>query len=101
DAAGADQDVRNLERLLSGVRLRHDEVVGVHAELLRILGVERVLSVDEGSGSTSLLRVGDSVQRDSGLTGGFGSVDLDNATAGKPADAKSDVQRDRARGNRL
>src|SRR3712207_7250128 len=39
--------IYDLQRLLAGVRLGHQQGVGVHAELLRVLGVQRVLGVDE------------------------------------------------------
>ena len=55
DRAGADQHVGDLERLLTCVGLRHEELVDVDAELLRVLGVERVLGVDEGGDAALLL----------------------------------------------
>jgi hypothetical protein len=48
ERAGADQHVGDLERLLTGVGLGDQQRVGVDAEGLRILRVERVLGVDEG-----------------------------------------------------
>jgi hypothetical protein len=48
DTARADQHLDDFERLLAVVGLRHQQVVDVHAELLRVLRVERVLRVDEG-----------------------------------------------------
>jgi hypothetical protein len=43
----ADEHVGDLERLLAGVRLGHEQLVDVHAELPRVRGVEGVLGVDE------------------------------------------------------
>jgi len=48
DGAGPDQHVRDLQRLLAGVRLGHKQRVGVAAELLGVVRVQRVLGVDEG-----------------------------------------------------
>ena len=67
DRAGADQHVHDLQRLLAGVRLGDEQRLGVDAELLRVLGVERVLRVDERGDAARLLRVGDGVQGHGGL----------------------------------
>ena len=48
ERAGADQHVGDLERLLTGVGLGDQQRVGVDAERLGVVGVERVLGVDEG-----------------------------------------------------
>ena len=47
DRAGTHQRIDDLERLLAGVGLADEQVGKVHAELLRILHVERVLGIDE------------------------------------------------------
>ena len=61
-APETDQHVRDLERLLAGVRLRHEQGIGVDTELLRVVRVERVLGVDEGGDASALLRVGDGME---------------------------------------
>ena len=58
DGAGADQRVRDLEGLLAGVGLRDQQLVGVHAERLGVVRVERVLGVDEGGDAAGPLGVG-------------------------------------------
>ena len=65
--AGADQHVGDLERLLAGVGLADQQRVDVDAEGLGVLGVERVLGVDERRDAAGLLRVGDRVQGERGL----------------------------------
>ncbi|GGM67215.1 hypothetical protein GCM10010106_11520 [Thermopolyspora flexuosa] len=95
DRTGADQHVGDLESLLTGVRLRDEERVGVHAELLGVLRVEGVLGVDEGGDAARLLRVRHRVQGDRGLTGRLRTEDLHDPPAGQAADAERDVQRDR------
>ena len=57
DAAGADQDFDDLERLLAVVGLRDQQVVEIDAELAGILRVERVLGVDERRHAAELLRL--------------------------------------------
>ena len=101
DGAGADQSVGDLERLLAGVRLGDQEVFEVDTEFPRIDRVERVLGVDEAANAAALLRLGDDVQRERGLAGGFRPVDLDDAAARQAADAKRDVEAERARGDGL
>ena len=97
EGAGADQHVGDLERLLAGVGLRDQQRVGVDAELLGVLRVERVLGVDERRDAAGGLRVGDRVQGHRRLAGGLRAVDLDDAAARQAADAERDVERDRAR----
>ena len=81
DGAGAHEHVGDLERLLTGVGLRHEELVDVDTELLGVVGVERVLRVDECRDAALLLHIGDGVQRQRRLTRGLRAVDLDDATA--------------------
>src|SRR3712207_79005 len=93
--------IYDLQRLLAGVRLGHQQGVGVHAELLRVLGVQRVLGVDERRDAAGALGVGHGVQRDGRLAGGLRAVDLDDPATGQPADAQRDVERDGPGGDHL
>ena len=79
----------DLERLLAGVGLRDQQLVGVDAELLGVDGIERVLGVDEGGDAAQALRLGDDVQREGGLAGRLRPVDLDDAAAREAADARA------------
>ena len=97
DGAGANQHVGDLERLLTGVGLRHQQRVDVDAELLGVLGVQRVLSVDERCDSAGALCIGDGVQGQGRLTRRLRSVDLDDASTRHPSDAEGDVEGDGAR----
>ena len=63
DGARPDQHVGDFQRLLAGVRLGDEQRVGVDAQLLGVIGVERVLGVDERGDAAALLRVRDRVQR--------------------------------------
>ncbi len=96
DAAGADEDLDDLERLLAVVGLRHQQVVDVDAELPGVLRVERVLGVDERRQAAVLLRLGNDLQGQRGLAGRFRPEDLDDATARQAADAERVVDADRA-----
>ena len=101
DAVGADQHLDDLERLLAVVGLRHQQVVEIDAELLRVGGVERVLGVDEGRQAAGLLRLRDHLQRQRRLARRLRSVDLDHAAARHAADAQGVVDADRAGGDGL
>ena len=53
----ADKFVSNVEGLLAAVRLRNEEVIGIHAQFLRIEAVESVLRVDDSSDTALLLHL--------------------------------------------
>jgi hypothetical protein len=93
--ARAHQHVGDFQRLLAGVRLGDEELVDLHAELLRVLGIERVLRVDEGGGSAGLLHLRDHRKRQRGLAGRLRPVDLDHAAAGQAAHAQRDIKAER------
>jgi hypothetical protein len=99
ERAGAHQHVGDLERLLPGVGLRHEQGVGVDAELLGVVGVEGVLGVDERRDAAGGLGVGDRVQGHRRLAGALRAVDLHDAAARQAADAERDVERDRPGGD--
>src|SRR6185437_15542429 len=92
DRAGADQHVGDLERLLPGIGLGDQQIADVHAELLGIRGVQRVLRVDERGRAAAALHLGDDLQREGGLARGFRPEDLDDAPAGQTADAQGNVE---------
>ncbi len=96
--AGADEHVGDLQRLLPGIGLGHQQRVGVDAERLGVLRVERVLGVDVGGDAAARLRVGHRVQSNRRLAAGLRAEDLYDPAAGQAADAERDVQRDRPGG---
>jgi hypothetical protein len=96
DRAGADQHVGDLQRLLTGIRLGDQHRVGVDAELLRVVGVERVLRVDERRDTAQLLRLSDGMQRHRSFPAALGSIYFHDPAAGEPTQAERYVQGDRA-----
>ena len=60
-----------------------------------------MLGVDDGGYTAHLLGLGDGVDGQGGLTRGFGTVDLDDASAGITAHAQGIVQADGACGDDL
>ena len=96
-AAGADQGLGDLERLLAGVRLADEELVDVDAAGAGVARVERMLDVDEGGDPAALLRLGDDVLADGRLARRLGAEDLGDPAARDAADAEREVERDRTR----
>ena len=96
DRARANQGVGDLQSLLTGVRLRDEQIIDDHAELAGIDRVEGVLGIDKGTNALALLRFGDDMQRQGRLAGRFGSVNFDDAPARQTTNAKRDVQSERA-----
>src|SRR6266481_2118147 len=93
---GADERVGDLERLLARIGLGDQQIVDIDPELAGIARVERMLGVDEGAGPTAALRLRNHVQREGRLTGALRPVDLDDTAARQSADAKRDVETQRA-----
>jgi hypothetical protein len=100
ERTGADQQLRDLERLLPRVGLRHEQVVDVDADALRIRRVHRMLGVDERTDAAPALRFGDHVVDERRLPRRLRPEDLDDAAAWEPADPEREIQRERARGDR-
>ncbi len=94
--AGAHQRVGDFERLLARVGLGDQEIADLDAELPRISRVERVFGVDKGSCTAGLLRLSDNVQGKRGLAGAFRAINFDHAPARHAADAKRNIEADRA-----
>src|SRR5439155_3038148 len=94
--ARAHQVVGDLERLLACVGLRDMEVGDVHAQLLGVGRVQRVLGVDEHGVAARALRVRDDGERERGLARRLGAVDLDDAPARHAAHAGREVEAQRA-----
>ena len=97
ERAAADEELRDLERLLAVVGLRDEEVVDVDADPPRVGRVHRVLGVDEGADPAAPLRLRDDVVDERRLARGLRAEDLDDPAAREAADAECDVQRERAR----
>ncbi len=95
DRTGTDQHVGDFQRLLTGIRLRQQQVVHVHAQLGGVDRVQRVLGVDEGCGAAHLLAFGDGLQGQRGLARGFRPVDFNDTALRQTANAQRDVEHQR------
>ena len=85
---GARQGFANGQGLLAAIRLRHQQVIEVHTQLASVLRVERVLRINEGTHTPSLLGIGDHVQHYRGFARRFRSVNFDDAPLGHATDAE-------------
>ena len=94
--AASHHGLGNLERLLTGVRLGDVEIVDIDPDILCIDRIQRVLGVDKARNAAALLHFRDHMQRDRGLTGGLGAVDLDNASLRNAAESQREIQAQRS-----
>jgi len=63
----ADQGLGDLQGLLAGVRLGDKQILRVHPQQIGVMGVQRMLGIDESRKATRLLRLSDDVQGQRGL----------------------------------
>ncbi len=92
DGVGAHQHVGDFQRLLTGIGLRHQQVVNIDAKLACVFWIERVLSIDECTGSTQLLGLSDNRKRQRGFTRGFRTVDFNDSASWQATDTEGDIQ---------
>ena len=93
DRAGAHERLGDLERLLAGIGLGDEHILDLHAKRAGIGDVERVLCVDERDLAARLLRLGEHMQRQRRLTGGFRPVNFDDTALGQAPDTERQVER--------
>ena len=96
---GAHERLDNPKRFFAGARLRDEQIVQVHAELARVLRIERVLDVDERREAAALLGLGDDGERQRRLAGRFRAVNFHDAAAREAADAERAIDQNVAGGN--
>ncbi len=101
DRAAAHQHLRDFERLFPAIGLRHEQFVRVDTKHLGILGIHRVLRIDECRRPACLLCLRDGMERDGRLAARLRPEDLDDAPSRKPAYAQGRIKRERAGGYRL
>jgi hypothetical protein len=87
--------------LLARIGLRDQQLVHVDAELLGVARVECVLGIDKSRRTAEFLGLGNDLQRQRGLAGRFGTIDLDHAPARQATDAECDIEADGTARNRL
>jgi hypothetical protein len=65
----SDERLHDIERLFSGIRLGNEQLIHIHADLLRIFRIHRMLGVDECRDTALFLRVRDDMEREGRLPG--------------------------------
>ena len=100
-SARAHQAVHNLQRLLASVGLADQQVRQLHAQLLGVLHIQRVLGIDKRAGAALLLHLGNHLQRQGGLARRLRAIDFDHTATGQATHAQCNVQAQRASGNHL
>ena len=88
-APGTHEHVNNLERLLARIGLRNEHLVDIHADARGIRGIERMLGIDKCHNATHCLGLGQDLERKRRLTGGLGTVNLDDTAARHAADTSA------------
>ena len=88
---------RDFERLLAVIRLRHQQIVHIHAQFSGVGRIQGVLHIDERGDAAGLLRLGDHLQRDGCFTGRLRSENLIDTAPRETAHAQRSVQRNRTR----
>ena len=63
DGAAADQRLGNFQRLLTGIRLRHEQIVCLDAQFARITKVQRMFGIDECRYPSGFLSLGNGMER--------------------------------------
>ena len=101
DGARAHEHVDDLERLLARIGLGNEDLIDVHADTCGIRGIERVLGIDKCHDAAHSLGLCQNLERKRCLTGGLGTVNLDDTAARHAADAQSGIEGQGARGNGL
>src|SRR3954465_9100274 len=83
------------------IRLRHEQLVHVEPDPLRVRGVHGVLGVDERADAALLLGLGQEVVEKGRLARRLRAEPLDDPPTRHPAHAQRDVERQRARRDRV
>ncbi len=95
DGTRAHEQLADLECLLTGVRLRDEEVVDVDTDATRVLWIHRMLGVDEGTDAATSLCFGDHVIDERRLSRRLWPEDLNDTTTRQAPDPESHVERER------
>ena len=91
-SSGADHRLRDLQRLVTAVRLRDVQLVNIHADISCIDRVQRMFRIDKSCNTSPLLHLGDHVQGHRRLTAGLRSVDLHHAASWHAAQPQRQIQ---------
>jgi len=104
ERAGADEELRDLERLFARVGLGDEKLVDVHPDAACVLRIHRMLGIDECADAAAALRFCHDVVHQRRFPRRLRAEDLDDPAARQPTDAECHVEcqragRDRADGD--
>ena len=69
NSTGTNYHVTNFQGLLTGIRLADQQTINIDAQVTGINWIQRVLSIDKGTGATGLLCFRDDLKGQRGFTG--------------------------------
>ena len=98
---GTHQRIGNFQCLFTGIRLGNQKLIQINAQFTCIGRVEGVFGIHKGTISALCLRFGYGMERQRCFARRFRPVNFDNPPFWKAANTKSDIQPERAGGNRL
>ena len=98
---GTNHSLGDLQGLLPVVRLGYVEIVDVHADILGINRVQRMLRINKSRNSAPLLDLSHHVQGNRSLSAGLRTVHFDNSSFGNASQAQSQIQAQAACGSGL
>jgi hypothetical protein len=88
----AHQHIGNLQGLLAGIRLGHQQLTHLDPQPLRVARIQRMLGIHKGGNPALLLGLGDDLEGQGGLTGRLRAIDLHYPTFGHAAHPQGQVQ---------
>ena len=91
-SAGADHCLCDLQGLFTVIWLGNIQVIDIHADVLRVNGIQGMLRIDKAGDPSSLLYLRHHMKGNGGLTAGLRAVDLDHTSLGNASQSQSDIQ---------
>src|SRR5690606_36198842 len=91
------QQLHDLKRLLTRIRLRHQQVLNVHTQRSRIHRIQRMLSINERSHTPNTLRLSHDMQSQRRLTPRLRPIHLNDPTPRHTTNPKRQIHRQRPR----
>src|SRR4030081_3825759 len=82
DCITAYQRVYDLQRLLTGIWLRNEQIVGINATMSGVDGIECMFHIDECSIATGPLHISDDMLTECCLTRRLRTIDLGDTSTG-------------------
>ena len=96
---GTNHRFRNIESLLSGVRLRNIEIINIHTDSLCIAGIQSMLRIYESGNSASLLYFRYGMECQCSFSGRLRSVDFYDSPPWKASGPQCNIHGKRSGGH--